>query len=182
MEGNVQQQKTTPLARELTRIFNSYHKHTMQLKKNLKETNAFFREIRQNYSNACASTMSSDSASLEAGGSEHMQQQTSQHLCGAPKLLIHVWSTPQTTCHTSVSCSETKKKEVVFCCQTDFSTNTQTERNALIRGKLKRLSPPLKSTRKLSAPSMLRFLHSLAGWEPGTPFLYFALIVPCVCQ
>ncbi|KAM6946872.1 dual serine/threonine and tyrosine protein kinase [Lycodopsis pacificus] len=67
MEGNVQQQKTTPLARELTRIFNSYNKHTIQLKKNLKETNAFFREIRQNYSNACASTMSSDSASFEAG-------------------------------------------------------------------------------------------------------------------
>ncbi len=75
MEGNVQQQKTTPLARELTRIFNSYNKHTIQLKKNLKETNAFFREIRQNYSNACASTISSDSASLEAGGFEHMQLQ-----------------------------------------------------------------------------------------------------------
>ncbi|XP_020497786.1 dual serine/threonine and tyrosine protein kinase [Labrus bergylta] len=66
MEGNVQQ-KTTPLARELTRIFNSYNKHTIQLKKNLKETNAFFREIRQNYSNACASTVSSDTFSLEAG-------------------------------------------------------------------------------------------------------------------
>ena len=82
MEGNVQQQqqqKTTPLARELTRIFNSYNKHTIQLKKNLKETNVFFREIRQNYSNACASTMSSESASLEAGGSEHM------HPCSAPK-------------------------------------------------------------------------------------------------
>ncbi|KAM8915164.1 dual serine/threonine and tyrosine protein kinase isoform 1-T2 [Spinachia spinachia] len=67
MEGNVPQQKTTPLARELTRTFNSYNKHTVQLKKNLKETNAFFREIRQNYSNACASTMSSESASFEAG-------------------------------------------------------------------------------------------------------------------
>ncbi|XP_053291167.1 dual serine/threonine and tyrosine protein kinase [Pleuronectes platessa] len=67
MEGNVQQQKATPLSRELTRIFNSYNKHSIQLKKNLKETNAFFREIRQNYSNVCASTMSSDSASLEAG-------------------------------------------------------------------------------------------------------------------
>uniref|UniRef100_A0A7N6BG68 Dual serine/threonine and tyrosine protein kinase n=1 Tax=Anabas testudineus TaxID=64144 RepID=A0A7N6BG68_ANATE len=42
----------------LTRIFSSYNKHSIQLKKNLKETNAFFREIRQNYSNACASTMS----------------------------------------------------------------------------------------------------------------------------
>uniref|UniRef100_A0A4W6EPQ7 Dual serine/threonine and tyrosine protein kinase n=1 Tax=Lates calcarifer TaxID=8187 RepID=A0A4W6EPQ7_LATCA len=63
MEGIVQQQqqqqqKTTPLARELGKIFSSYNKHSVQLKKNLKETNAFFREIRQNYSNACASTMS----------------------------------------------------------------------------------------------------------------------------
>lgn len=71
MEGNVQQQKTTPLARELMKIFNSYNKHTVQLKKNLKETNLFFREIRQNYSNACASAMSSESASLEAGRFEH---------------------------------------------------------------------------------------------------------------
>lgn len=53
------------------KIFNSYNKHTVQLKKNLKETNLFFREIRQNYSNACASTMSSESASLEAGRFEH---------------------------------------------------------------------------------------------------------------
>uniref|UniRef100_A0A4W6ENR2 Dual serine/threonine and tyrosine protein kinase n=1 Tax=Lates calcarifer TaxID=8187 RepID=A0A4W6ENR2_LATCA len=45
--------KTTPLARELGKIFSSYNKHSVQLKKNLKETNAFFREIRQNYSNAC---------------------------------------------------------------------------------------------------------------------------------
>ncbi|XP_060926419.1 dual serine/threonine and tyrosine protein kinase [Limanda limanda] len=68
MEGNVQQQqKATPLSRELTRTCNIYNKHSVQLKKNLKETNAFFREIRQNYSNVCASTMSSDSASLEAG-------------------------------------------------------------------------------------------------------------------
>lgn len=75
MEGNVQQQKTTHLVRELTRIFNSYNRHTIQLKKNLKETHAFFREIRQNYSNACASTMSSDSASLEAGGFDTWQPQ-----------------------------------------------------------------------------------------------------------
>lgn len=68
MEGNVQQQqRMTHLARELTRTFNSYNKHSVQLKKNLKETNAFFREIRQNYSNACASTMSPESASFEAG-------------------------------------------------------------------------------------------------------------------
>uniref|UniRef100_A0A8C6L2Q0 Dual serine/threonine and tyrosine protein kinase n=1 Tax=Nothobranchius furzeri TaxID=105023 RepID=A0A8C6L2Q0_NOTFU len=57
MEGNVQQQKTPPLARELTRVFSSYNKHSILLKKNLKETHVFFREIRQNYSNACASTI-----------------------------------------------------------------------------------------------------------------------------
>uniref|UniRef100_A0A667WPE1 Dual serine/threonine and tyrosine protein kinase n=1 Tax=Myripristis murdjan TaxID=586833 RepID=A0A667WPE1_9TELE len=50
MEGNLQ--KTTQLARELTRILNSYNKHSIQLKKNLKETDIFFREIKQNYSNA----------------------------------------------------------------------------------------------------------------------------------
>ncbi|KAK0137843.1 Dual serine/threonine and tyrosine protein kinase [Merluccius polli] len=65
MDGHVQ--KTTHLARELTRIFNSYNKRSVQLKKNLKETNLFFREIRQNYSNACASAISSDAASLDAG-------------------------------------------------------------------------------------------------------------------
>uniref|UniRef100_A0A3P9LZ90 Dual serine/threonine and tyrosine protein kinase n=1 Tax=Oryzias latipes TaxID=8090 RepID=A0A3P9LZ90_ORYLA len=65
MEGNVQQQqKTTPLARDMTRIFNNYNKNSVQLKKNLKETNSFFKEIRQNYSNACASTINADS--LEA--------------------------------------------------------------------------------------------------------------------
>lgn len=64
MEGNTQQQKTTPLARELARVFNGYNKHTSQLRKNLKETNAFFREIRQNYSN----TLNSDSATLDSGG------------------------------------------------------------------------------------------------------------------
>ncbi|XP_068599104.1 dual serine/threonine and tyrosine protein kinase [Brachionichthys hirsutus] len=67
MEGHAQQMKNTPLARELTRIFSSYNKHGVQLKKNLKETNAFIREIKQNYCDACASTTSSGSASLETG-------------------------------------------------------------------------------------------------------------------
>uniref|UniRef100_A0A8C6TBX6 Dual serine/threonine and tyrosine protein kinase n=1 Tax=Neogobius melanostomus TaxID=47308 RepID=A0A8C6TBX6_9GOBI len=67
MDGNPQHQKSNPLARELTRIINSYNKHSIQLKMNLKETNAFFREIRQNYSNACASTIGAESASFEAG-------------------------------------------------------------------------------------------------------------------
>ncbi|KAM8868762.1 dual serine/threonine and tyrosine protein kinase [Synchiropus picturatus] len=64
MEGNVPQ-KANPLARELARVFISYNKHSTQLKKNLKETNVFFREIRQNQSNS--STMSSESCSMEAG-------------------------------------------------------------------------------------------------------------------
>uniref|UniRef100_A0A7N8X615 Dual serine/threonine and tyrosine protein kinase n=1 Tax=Mastacembelus armatus TaxID=205130 RepID=A0A7N8X615_9TELE len=51
MEGNAQQHKVNPLARELMRAVNGYNKHSVQLKKNLKETHAFFREIRQNYSN-----------------------------------------------------------------------------------------------------------------------------------
>ncbi|XP_033821908.1 dual serine/threonine and tyrosine protein kinase [Periophthalmus magnuspinnatus] len=67
MEGNPQPQKSTPLSRELTRIISSYNKHSIQLKMNLKETHAFFREIRQNYSNACASTIGTESASFEAG-------------------------------------------------------------------------------------------------------------------
>uniref|UniRef100_A0A674NGR5 Dual serine/threonine and tyrosine protein kinase n=1 Tax=Takifugu rubripes TaxID=31033 RepID=A0A674NGR5_TAKRU len=53
MEGHGPQ-KSSPLARDLTRAFNGYHKHTVLLKKNLKETHAFFREMRQNYSNTCA--------------------------------------------------------------------------------------------------------------------------------
>ncbi|KAG9353108.1 hypothetical protein JZ751_017684 [Albula glossodonta] len=65
--GGGNPQKVTPLARELTRIFNSYNRHSILLKKNLKETNSFFREIRQNYSNACASAASSEAAALEAG-------------------------------------------------------------------------------------------------------------------
>lgn len=67
MEGHGAQ-RSSPLARDLTRAFTSYNKHTVLLKKNLKETHAFFREMRQNYSNTCASsTLSSDSASQETG-------------------------------------------------------------------------------------------------------------------
>lgn len=50
--GNVQ--KMSPLHRELTRVFISYNKSSVLLKKNLKETNSFFKEMRQNYSNVCA--------------------------------------------------------------------------------------------------------------------------------
>lgn len=87
MEGHGPQ-KPPPLARDLTRAFNSYNKHTVLLKKNLKETHAFFREMRQNYSNTCASsTLSSDSASLETSKS-----------AGQPGSSICVFQTQ--TCHT----------------------------------------------------------------------------------
>ncbi|XP_015198248.1 dual serine/threonine and tyrosine protein kinase isoform X1 [Lepisosteus oculatus] len=60
-------QKVTPMARELTRIFSNYNKNSILLKKNLKETNKFFREMKQNYSNACAAAPSSDTPAPEAG-------------------------------------------------------------------------------------------------------------------
>ncbi|XP_028652458.1 dual serine/threonine and tyrosine protein kinase [Erpetoichthys calabaricus] len=49
-------QKISPLARELNRIFSNYNKHSNLLKKNLKETNKFFREIKQHYSNSCGAS------------------------------------------------------------------------------------------------------------------------------
>ncbi|MBN3285956.1 DUSTY kinase, partial [Polyodon spathula] len=61
-------QKITPLARELSRIFSNYNKHSNLLKKNLKETNKFFRELQQNYSNSCAAAAAVPGAwVLEAG-------------------------------------------------------------------------------------------------------------------
>ncbi|KAL6464196.1 hypothetical protein MHYP_G00265130 [Metynnis hypsauchen] len=58
-------QKASPLARELTRVFVNYNKHAVLLRRNLKETEGFFREMRHNYSNARASA--STTAALEAG-------------------------------------------------------------------------------------------------------------------
>lgn len=49
--GNVQ--KMSALPRELTRVFSSYNKSSALLKKNLKETSSFFKEMRQHYSNMC---------------------------------------------------------------------------------------------------------------------------------
>ncbi|XP_063071997.1 dual serine/threonine and tyrosine protein kinase [Engraulis encrasicolus] len=65
--GTGNAQKLTPLARELKNTCSSYNKHAGLLRKNLKETNIFFREIRQNYSNACASAANPGAAALEAG-------------------------------------------------------------------------------------------------------------------
>uniref|UniRef100_A0AAR2JR90 Dual serine/threonine and tyrosine protein kinase n=1 Tax=Pygocentrus nattereri TaxID=42514 RepID=A0AAR2JR90_PYGNA len=48
-------QRASPLARELTRVFVNYNKHAVLLRRNLKETEGFFREMRHNYSNARAS-------------------------------------------------------------------------------------------------------------------------------
>uniref|UniRef100_A0A8C9WQX4 Dual serine/threonine and tyrosine protein kinase n=1 Tax=Scleropages formosus TaxID=113540 RepID=A0A8C9WQX4_SCLFO len=61
MEGGGNPQKVSFLTRDLSRVFGGYNKQAALLKKNLKETNAFFREIRQNCGNACAS------ADLEEG-------------------------------------------------------------------------------------------------------------------
>ncbi|XP_076857191.1 dual serine/threonine and tyrosine protein kinase [Brachyhypopomus gauderio] len=66
MEGN-SVQRLTPLVRELTRVFSNYNKNSVFLKKNLKETINFFRDIRQNCSNACASSSSPCASTLEAG-------------------------------------------------------------------------------------------------------------------
>ncbi|XP_041092002.1 dual serine/threonine and tyrosine protein kinase-like isoform X3 [Polyodon spathula] len=60
-------QKITPLARELSRIFSNYNKHSNLLKKNLKETSKFFRELQQNYSNSCAAAAGPGESVLEAG-------------------------------------------------------------------------------------------------------------------
>ncbi|XP_077094255.1 dual serine/threonine and tyrosine protein kinase isoform X2 [Siphateles boraxobius] len=51
-------QKAGPLLRDLTRAFSHYNKHNLLLKKNLKETIIFFREIRQNHSNTCSTSTS----------------------------------------------------------------------------------------------------------------------------
>ncbi|XP_023685821.1 dual serine/threonine and tyrosine protein kinase isoform X2 [Paramormyrops kingsleyae] len=68
MEGGGHPQRASPLTRELTRTFSVYNKYSVLLKKNLKETDAFFREIRQNYSNACAaSAAGSETLEVEAG-------------------------------------------------------------------------------------------------------------------
>ncbi|KAL7843811.1 hypothetical protein AOLI_G00253230 [Acnodon oligacanthus] len=58
-------QKASPLPRELTRVVVNYNKHAVLLRRNLKETEGFFREMRHNYSNARASA--STTAALEAG-------------------------------------------------------------------------------------------------------------------
>ncbi|XP_066528110.1 dual serine/threonine and tyrosine protein kinase [Hoplias malabaricus] len=58
-------QKSSPLTRELTRVFVNHNKHAILLKRNMKETESFFREMRHNYSNARSSV--SSTASLEAG-------------------------------------------------------------------------------------------------------------------
>lgn len=50
--GNVQ--KMSPLPRELTRVFGNYSKSSVLLKRNLKETSSFFREMRQSYSDVCS--------------------------------------------------------------------------------------------------------------------------------
>lgn len=62
-------QKAGPLLRDLTRAFNHYNKHSVFLKKNLKETINFFREIRQNHSNTCSSSSSTSGLTPDSGQS-----------------------------------------------------------------------------------------------------------------
>lgn len=60
-------QRSGPLVRDLTRVFSHYNKHNIQLKKNLKETTSFFREIRQNHSNTCTGSGSAPYSPVELG-------------------------------------------------------------------------------------------------------------------
>uniref|UniRef100_A0A9J8BPE3 Dual serine/threonine and tyrosine protein kinase n=1 Tax=Cyprinus carpio carpio TaxID=630221 RepID=A0A9J8BPE3_CYPCA len=82
-------QKNSPLVRDLTRAFSHYNKHNVFLKKNLKETVSFFREIRQNHSNACSSTSALDSDQLSCISLPRHEEDYLQNVVGrAPYILI----------------------------------------------------------------------------------------------
>ncbi|KAK9967053.1 hypothetical protein ABG768_001470 [Culter alburnus] len=86
-------QKAGPLLRDLTRAFNHYHKHNVFLKKNLKETINFFREIRQNHSNTCSSSSTSgltpDSGQLSCiSFPRHDEDYLQNVISSAPYILI----------------------------------------------------------------------------------------------
>jgi len=70
-------QKAGPLLRDLTRAFSHYNKHNLLLKKNLKETIAFFREIRQNHSNTC----STSGPELDSGQNSSGQGNNTVRIC-----------------------------------------------------------------------------------------------------
>ncbi|XP_056093952.1 dual serine/threonine and tyrosine protein kinase [Rhinichthys klamathensis goyatoka] len=85
-------QKAGPLLRDLTRAFSHYNKHNLLLKKNLKETVLFFREIRQNHSNTCSSSTSGpelDSGQLRCISFPRHDEDHLQNVVGcAPYILI----------------------------------------------------------------------------------------------
>ncbi|KAK2906493.1 hypothetical protein Q8A67_005478 [Cirrhinus molitorella] len=81
-------QKNSPLVRDLTRAFSHYNKHNLFLKKNLKETLAFFREIRQNHSNTCG-TPGLDTSQLSCISLPRHEEDYLQNVVGsAPYILI----------------------------------------------------------------------------------------------
>ncbi|KAL7837024.1 hypothetical protein SRHO_G00267350 [Serrasalmus rhombeus] len=84
-------QRASPLARELTRVFVNYNKHAVLLRRNLKETEGFFREMRHNYSNARASA--STTAALEAGAFySALQSRLNRAASGSGRLRLMFWS------------------------------------------------------------------------------------------
>uniref|UniRef100_A0A671QP12 Dual serine/threonine and tyrosine protein kinase n=1 Tax=Sinocyclocheilus anshuiensis TaxID=1608454 RepID=A0A671QP12_9TELE len=88
MDG--QQQRNSPLVRDLTRAFSHFNRHNVFLKKNLKETLTFFREIRQNHSNACSSTPAAlDTGQLSCISLPRHEEDYLQNVVGsAPYILI----------------------------------------------------------------------------------------------
>lgn len=81
-------QKAGPLPRDLTRTFSHYNKHNLLLKKNLKETIIFFREIRQNHSNTCSTSTSGPELDSGQAGSVHWSHDSS-YLCLISNTIIH---------------------------------------------------------------------------------------------
>ncbi|ROL45206.1 Dual serine/threonine and tyrosine protein kinase [Anabarilius grahami] len=83
-------QKAGPLLRDLTRAFNHYNKHNVFLKKNLKETIIFFREIRQNHSNTCSTSgLTPDSGQLSCISFPRHDEDYLQNVVGsAPYILL----------------------------------------------------------------------------------------------
>ncbi|XP_073700154.1 dual serine/threonine and tyrosine protein kinase [Garra rufa] len=83
-------QKNSPLVRDLTRAFSHYNKHNIFLKKNLKETLAFFREIRQNHSNTCGGPSGGlDTGQLSCISLPRHEEDYLQNVVGsAPYILI----------------------------------------------------------------------------------------------
>uniref|UniRef100_A0A672MS43 Dual serine/threonine and tyrosine protein kinase n=1 Tax=Sinocyclocheilus grahami TaxID=75366 RepID=A0A672MS43_SINGR len=83
-------QRNSPVVRELTRAFSHYNKHNVFLKKNLKETLTFFREIRQTHSSTCSSTPAAlDTGQLSCISLPRHEEDYLQNVVGsAPYILV----------------------------------------------------------------------------------------------